>query len=337
MGIPGGVVYLYDTKHTALEVVATTDPNVPLGTQMWLGEGITGRIAQSREPMIIEDYKSWEGAASRYGDQPFYSVLGVPLLYHGELIGVLVAHGLHAASSAKENNRKFTERDTRLLALFASAAAGAVYSARLLEDSRRRALESATLYEITSELATQNDLSALLNMIAERAATLLHVPAGGVYLYDPSRQDMEIVAATHNSLIVGTRLQLGEGMAGRVAQTRTALIIDDYLAWPHRPPQYANQPFASVLEVPMLYSGELIGALVAYDLHSKENDHNGSYREFTERDTRLLSLFASAAAGAVYGARLLKSERKRRQEAEILQQAAASLTSSLNLGEVLNS
>src|SRR5271157_3450412 len=337
LGVPGGVVYLYDLQRSELKVVATTDSNIPVNGQMRLGEGMTGRIAQSREPMIVEDYKSWVGAAAQYKDQPFYSVLGVPMLYGGELVGVLVAHGLHATSSAKESNRKFTERDVHLLSLFASAAAGAVYSARLLEDTRRRALESTTLYEITSELAMHNNLSTLLNMIAKRAATLLNVAAGGVYLYDSSRQDMEIVAATHDSLILGTRLQLGEGMAGRVAQTHEPLIIDNYQAWPLRSPQYVNQPFASVLEVPMLYSGELIGVLVTYNLHSKENDNAWIYRKFTEGDIRLLSLFASAAAGAVYSARLLDSERKRRLEAETLQRAAAALTSSLNTKEILNS
>ena len=133
LDVPGGVVYLYDAQHAELEAVASTDLNVFVGTKMGLNEGIIGRVAKSRQPMILDDYKSWDGASSRYGDQPFYSVLAVPMLYRGELIGVLVAHGLHATSSTKERNHKFTDRDAHLLSLFASAAAGAVYSVRLLE------------------------------------------------------------------------------------------------------------------------------------------------------------------------------------------------------------
>src|SRR5258708_27080462 len=87
----------------------------------------------------------------------------------------------------------------------------------------------------------------------------------------------------------------------------------------------------------MLYSGELIGVLAAYDIDNEEKKNGNQSRKFTERDARLLSLFASAAAGAVYSTRLLESERLRRRDAETLQQAAPALTSSLDAEKILDS
>jgi len=39
-------------------------------------------------------------------------------------------------------------------------------------------------------------------------------------------------------------------MAGRVAEKREALIVDDYQSWEGRSSLYADQPFGAVLEVP---------------------------------------------------------------------------------------
>ena len=129
LSVPGGVVHLYNSQRSEVETVATTNSNIPVGVeQIRLGEGMIGRIVQSHEPLIIDDYKTWINADAQYKDQPLYSVLGVPMLYGGELIGILAANGLHATLSTKESNRKFTDRDVRLLSLFASAAAGAVYT-----------------------------------------------------------------------------------------------------------------------------------------------------------------------------------------------------------------
>ena len=185
--------------------------------------------------------------------------------------------------------------------------------------------ESKALYETTRDLTTQTDLTALLNTLAERAAALLHVPGGGVYLYDQDMNELKIISSTIPNLPMGTILKMGEGMAGRVAESRQALIVDDYHSWDGRSSQYADQPFAAVIEVPMLYRGELIGVISANDFHSSDNEGpsiDKGYRKFTGDDERLLSLFAASAAGAIYSARLFDEERLRRRDAEVLRQIA---------------
>ena len=183
LGVPGGVVHLYDLQRSEMEAVASTDSNLPVGIQqLRLGEGMTGRIVQSHEPMIIDDYRTWEGAEAQYKDQPFYSVLGVPMLYGGELIGVLVAHGLHATSSTKERNHKFTEQDVRLLSLFASAAAGAVYSARLLELERKRRQEAETLQKAAAALTSSLNLEQILNSLLDGLAQVIPFNSSTVFI-----------------------------------------------------------------------------------------------------------------------------------------------------------
>ena len=162
----------------------------------------------------------------------------------------------------------------------------------------KRADEFAALYEIALEISGQNALSELLATVTARAAKLLGVRGGGLYLYDEAEKILEVVASTDVTVPIGAKLQLGEGMAGRVAQTRQPMIVDDYGLWEFRAPKYDGIPFKSILEVPLLYGGRLIGVLAAYDIGNAD-------RRFTDEDARLLSLLASSVAGVINNAREL--------------------------------
>ena len=96
------------------------------------------------------------------------------------------------------------------------------------EALKLRADEFAALYDTTRDLGAQQELPVLLNTIVNRATKLLHAASGFAYLFDRQRGDLELVIEQGFSTPVGTRLQFGEGMAGRVAQTRQPMMVDDY-------------------------------------------------------------------------------------------------------------
>jgi len=292
-----------------------------------VGQGLSGWVMKYGETVRIgnlaKDARYMETFAG------MKSGLYVPMKIDEATIGVI--------SVESDKIEAFDENDERLLTTLAAQAAAAIHNARLFNQSQRRAIESATLYEVTAELALQSNVSSLLKIIAEDVAMILGVPGGTVHLYDSQRSELEVAATTDSNLPVGVQpVQLGEGITGRIVQSHTPMIVDDYKIWEGAEAQYKDWPFYSVLGVPMLYGGELIGVLVAHGLHATSSTKERNHK-FTEQDVRMLSLFASAAAGAVYSARLLESERKRCQEAEMLQKAAAALTSSLNLEQILNS
>jgi len=153
-------------------------------------------------------------------------------------------------------------------------------------DLRRRADEFAALYETTRDLAEQQDLIPLLHTITERACALLRAPGGGVYLYDPARNQ--------------------------------PLIVDDYRAWEGRAQQYQDVPFRAVIQAPMLYTGELIGVLAVEEIGESEHI-------FTQADLDLLMPFANQAAVAVQNARLFEEMRQRVAELEVLYESGLAL------------
>ncbi len=301
LNAPAGAVYLYDATNDEVELAISAGAELPLGTRLRMGEGAAGRVAQSREPLIVDDYQNWKHRSPQYKAAPFSAVLDVPMLYGGKLVGVLAVHELG------KSKRKFTDADARLLTLLASQAASTVHNAHLLEETRARANEFATLYETTRDLTTEYDLQRLLRTIVERAARLLHASDGEIQLYDERRGDLELIVNLNSPTLIGGRTRLGEGLAGHVAQTRKPLVVDDYQTWKHRLPRYEDLHVRGVVDVPMLYGGKLIGVLSVYE-------RGDSTRRFNEQQTQLLSLFAAQAASAVYDARLLDEARRRADE-----------------------
>ena len=188
---------------------------------------------------------------------------------------------------------------------------------------KRRADEFAALYETASEIAGQSDLSELLNTITARIPKLLHAGGGEMWLYDEMRDSLQAVASTHPAVPVGATLQLGEGMAGRVAQSRQSLIVDDYSKWEHRAHQYDATPYTTVVQAPMLYRGELIGVLVAFELDSNT-------RRFNEDDARLLSLLASGVAGVIHNVRDITRRKQAEEELWSTQQFLSTVLNNLN-------
>lgn len=290
---------------------------------MRVGQGATGWVAEKGEPIAIVDVAHdarWVHTSATEAEG-IVSFLGVPLCAGERPIGVI--------ELTTRTRRAFTQTEIDFLQTLAGQAAIAIENARLHDALQQRVDEFRALYEMTQDLSTAQDLDALLQTITDRAIALLQAPAGGMYLYDTVRQDLTAVVTTHPSTPIGMRLNLGEGMAGRVAQTREPLIVDDYRTWEGRATKFGNTSLTAVLEVPMLYRGELIGVLVVEEI-------DATSRRFNEEDARLLSLFASSAAGLVHTARLLADTQQRAAELEILRQASLQLTSQLDLTAVLD-
>jgi putative nucleotidyltransferase with HDIG domain len=272
--------------------------------------------------MLLDNYFTWDGFSTQFNGQDVGPVLEVPMLFGQELIGVLVV------DEKSDSKRKFNHEDSRLLSLIASATAGTVFSTRLLEQTRARAEEYKSLYEITQEITTSGrNLDTLLEYICGKAAELLHAKRGAIYLFDPLVGTLELKYTLGFESQVGVKLALGEGMAGRVAMTREAMIVDNYSTWEGRSEQLSDQDFGAVLEVPLIFGQELIGVLVI-------NETSNSPRIFTQEDSRILSLVASATAGLVYNTHLLEQTKMYGQQMESVNSLGRAMAESLDLNEI---
>lgn len=204
---------------------------------------------------------------------------------------------------------------------------------RAEEYLRQRTAQLEALREVSPELTAQLDLNTLLHSIASRAFTLLGGTLGTVYLYRPEQDVLELsMAAGHNQPPTGIVLRRGEGLAGKVLETGEPLIIDDYRHWEERATIYDDYSFAAIVGVPARWGQagaeeEFLGVL---DVHAVPP------RTFSPADVELLSLFATQAAIAIRNVRILQAEQEQRELAEALEEAAAAVSSTLDLDEVLD-
>ncbi len=238
------------------------------------------------------------------------SEVDVPLMIDDRPIGVLVVES--------EQPEAFGKADLEILTVAANQASIAIARARLLENQRRlleaerrRANEQQALLETTSDLSAELELSKLLQAALERAIALLGLTAGELAIFEDDRQELVIVA-NHNTgtMSTGTRLKVGEGAMGRVAQTHQPLNIPDYKKWAGRSEQYADVEAHAVLVVPLLMGGRLVGAISVWDADVA--------RRFGVGDLRLVNLFAPQAAVAIENAQLFTTARRQKQYFEEL-------------------
>jgi len=144
-------VYIYDPDTDELVLRFNKEYPSSLGLRLKMGEGLSGIVGQKKVPMFINDYQSWPGHLPEYADSQIAAIMCVPMLYAGQLIGVLGIHENHPSEIT------FSEEDAHFLSLFASQAAAAIYSADLFEQLRQNAAElEGRVDERTKELRTKN-------------------------------------------------------------------------------------------------------------------------------------------------------------------------------------
>jgi sigma-B regulation protein RsbU (phosphoserine phosphatase) len=117
------------------DLVATAssglDDEIRHGLRVPLGAGFAGRIAATREPLVLDHVDTSTVVSTALIDQRLSSMAGVPMLASGELIGVL-----HVGTRSR---RDFTAEDIDLLRLVADRAALAT-QARLSQLDRASTL-----------------------------------------------------------------------------------------------------------------------------------------------------------------------------------------------------
>ncbi len=188
----------------------------------------------------------------------------------------------------------------------------------VLQEAKQRTIEIAALYDITQDVSSQHDLTALLNTIAGKATSLLAAAGCAIFLYEKEQDDFWIAVESGVGMPVGTRLPRSQGLAGVVADTLQPLIVNDYPNWPNRSPSLKQLPIGATVCVPMIRRGELIGVLGVHEVV-------GTNRIFTEADARLLFLFADNAAGAVHNARLLDALKNSEERFRIAAECASDI------------
>ncbi|RCW39951.1 serine phosphatase RsbU (regulator of sigma subunit) [Halopolyspora algeriensis] len=142
---------------------------------------------------------------------------------------------------------------------------------------------------VTDTALAHLDFEALLHELLERVRGLLGVDTAAVLLHDDQRQQLVATAAAgiEEEVRQGIHIPVGKGFAGTVAERKQPLVLDHVDSTTVINPLFWEKGVSSLLGVPMLANGALVGVL-----------HVGAFaaRRFTEHDTHLLQLVADRIA-----------------------------------------
>ena len=276
---------------------------------------VAARAALERRTVHIEDVQAdpeYTYAAREFA--PHGSLLGVPMLRGGELLGVIVL--------IMGEVRPFTDKQIELVTTFADQAVIAIENVRLFDEVQARTSDLARsveelrgLGEVTQAVNSTLDLQTVLDTIVAKATQLSGTEAGAIYVFDEANRRFELRATygmTPDMIAVIKEHHADFSEAVRMAtQRREPDQVADL-----QPSSRANElvmglGYRARLVVPLLAPGQIVGALVV---------RRKARGEFPTNSIDLLKTFAAQSALAIQNARLFSEiEDKSRQLAEASQ------------------
>jgi PAS domain S-box-containing protein len=261
------------------------------------------RAALERRTIHIHDALADREHSYATGIVPFRTLLAIPMLRAGELLGVIIIFRYEVLP--------FADNQIALMETFADQAAIAIENARLLTELQARTgeltrsvQELRALGEVGRAVSSTLDLDTVLTTIVSRAVQLCGAASGAIYEYDEAGEEFDLRATEglpdeYLEIARATRGRKGDGATGRVAITRAPVEIADITA----PDAYQSRTrealirsgHRALLAVPLLREERTVGSLVVF---------RTTAGAFGPEVIALLQTFADQAVIAIQNARL---------------------------------
>ena len=252
----------------------------------------------------------------------YRTFLGVPIVHEGRPIGVI--------GCGRREVKSFTPMQIELVKTFAAQAVIAIENVQLFNEVQARTRELTELLEqqtATSEVlqvisSSPGDLQPVFQAMLENATRICEAKFGALYLSEGDAVRMVATSGVSRQVdeelrSAGLRRPGPRTALGRVIATKQTAHVADALNEPgffDVKPGYSGPQLSLVagartlVAVPMLKEGVLIGAIVIY---------RQEVRPFADKQIALLETFAAQAVIAIENTRLLNELR------ELLQQQTA--------------
>ena len=225
-------------------------------------------------------------------EDKYQSILSVPLIYRGEVLGVI--------NVRTEKAHGYTQTQVRLLQSIASQISGAVENSRQYRKLEKRASQLSTLSEVSKTITSDLYLEEILQLIVAATADTLSFKICSLMLLDEDKQELVIKATQSKSREYAKKanVKLGESIAGRaLASGQPVTVYDLKNSTEYVTPDLARREgLSSLASIPLLVKNKKIGVLNCYT----EKPHR-----FTDDEISVLSALGAHAAIAIEHAKLM--------------------------------
>ncbi len=289
-------------------------PAEMVGMELNLGGPLLDEMLTTRAPVWLADAQTPDSHFVRTPhSEHIRGWLAAPLVIGERITGQI--------SLDSNDVDRYGPEDAHLLGLLARQAALGLENAQLYAEATRRLQHMAILNEIASAVVSTPDFDEAVRRLVFAVKQSLNYEILNLHIRKNGTGDWTLHASQVDSP-GRPPLTWEEGVAPKAAALGRPVKVDD-----SSPREAANpSEVRSQLCVPVRSDEQVIGLIDAQ-----------SYRPaaFTNDDVHVLSIVAGQLAGALQNARLYAAERRRTEELQALLDVAETISSSLNLPEML--
>ncbi|TAK98605.1 MAG: GAF domain-containing protein [Verrucomicrobia bacterium] len=290
MNASSGSAVLLNPNTGFLEIHASQGLPAPaLNLKLRLGEGLTGWVARTGKPARVGDVRSDRRYVMLRPE--VRSELAVPLEVRGEVRGVL--------NVDSERSDAFDDDDQELLEALATQAARVIHNTWLYEQLRLQAGQFESLAAVSRTINSTLSLDEALDTITREACRLMRAKMCSLMLLDETRAwlDLRACSGAGEAYLRNPRLRVDESLLGTVVRRRKPVKLENIQSSGRyqRVDVARAEGLVSLLSVPLMFTGEVIGTLSVYTAQTYS---------FSNDEVRVLSAFAELSAIAIEKARL---------------------------------
>jgi len=337
MGVWGCHIHLYDARENTLTGVGYWAREI--SSEDAEGTGVVIDLDERRDyAAIVQDRRILETHVDdpaiapeertdmeRWGEK---SALEAPLVFGDEVIGVL-------SLLERRYVHRFTPEEKELLADLAVPAAIAIHNARLYSQQQERNRHLASLLESSRAMSSTVVLEDVLDLVAGKAGVALGSDECVIWEFD-KENDALVFRSFYSRTggpgqeLVGSVSTLDEYPGDRKLLEDMTIVEETVSGYTLDESSRASMELygeKAVLNVPLAFGDEPVGVLCLIE--------TGQERHFTHEETTLASGIGEQAAAAIQNAKLYRREEMRRRRLVGLLEASRTMTSSLELREIL--
>ena len=301
-------IYLFDEKKENLVLMASKTPHQKeLGKiNLKVGEGITGWVAQESKTVAIKQSAYKDPRFKHFDVLPedkYEALLSVPIIHKKETIGVVnVQH---------KKTHEYAANTINLISIIAKQISGVIISARLFEETKKKALQFDSLIRVSQSITSPDYLDEILNLIVVVTAEMLNSKICSIMMLDEKGNELVIKATQSLSLDYKRKpnVKIEGSISGEVFKTRQTMVVYDV----RKEERYSFKDLAikenltSMLSVPMVVKNKAIGIINVY---TKQPHH------FTQEEKSVLQIVADQAAIAIENTKLMEEALKAKEALE---------------------
>ncbi len=319
LGAPHGFVFLRAPEGDVLEQRVAVGVFVEaIGFRLRKGEGISGRVWETGEPLAIDEYDAWENRYAAFQKGRISAILTVPLTLRGDVIGTIgmaLDHG---------SQRVFGETEILQLTQFAELASLAIENARLFGQKEEEARLLSRLNDMSWEMNLEDSIDGILEVVARFTPSVISADRVSIALLNEDQSELEVYAIQGDAgiLPVDLRLPVEGTRIGTAVRTRR-LVKTPYLhestAGDSR--ELLKQGFNATMSAPLVFGERILGTI---NVGSRTPD------PFSERDEKLLMQIAAYLAATAENKRLFLEARDAREAAVAANEAKSAFLATMS-------